>query len=412
MNDTFASSKANQAFVDSLKANKAFRTESVEAAFRAVPRHLFLPGVPLDVVYRDDGIPTKMSNGVGISASSQPSLMAAMLEWLALSPGHRVLEIGAGTGYNAGLMAHLVGPTGRIFTLDIDEDIVEQARMHVATASITNVEVLQRDGNEGYPEAAPYDRIILTVGAWDVPGTWFQQLVPGGRLIIPLGIRTDMLTFAFERLDDHLVSVAAFPGFFMPMRGTQSEASQVQIVALNEGLQVQVGMGRFTDINLELFEDTYQDFSTPIVLDGSFEQKHNLFRWVALRDQRAALVYVTGDWAPRAIVPFFWGKDGEQYTGVGLIDHSCAALLGRILPREAKTDYGLFVRSFGSDDGLAYELIDHVMRWQAAGKPSLVAPSTRLYPNDVTFTLAANEIDIPYPSAHLVVRYEIERQND
>ena len=81
---------------------------------------------PREEVYRDQAIVTKRVDGVSVSSSSQPAIMAVMLEQLAVQPGQRVLEIGAGTGYNAALLAHLVGPTGQVITVDIDAGIVEE----------------------------------------------------------------------------------------------------------------------------------------------------------------------------------------------------------------------------------------------------------------------------------------------
>src|SRR5712692_11171534 len=92
--------------VDQLRAAGTIVSPAVESAFRTVPRHLFLPGVPVEDVYRDAAVTTKRVDGVALSSSSQPSIMATMLEQLDLQPGHSVLEIGAGTGYNAALMAH------------------------------------------------------------------------------------------------------------------------------------------------------------------------------------------------------------------------------------------------------------------------------------------------------------------
>ena len=122
------------ALLKHLKENGSLTQPAVAAAFRAVPRHLFLPDLPLEEVYLDDAIPTKMGNVYPISSSSQPSMMAIMLEQLGLAPGQTVLEIGAGTGYNAALMGHLVGPTGCVTTVDIDDDLVEAARSHLAAA--------------------------------------------------------------------------------------------------------------------------------------------------------------------------------------------------------------------------------------------------------------------------------------
>ena len=146
--------KLHQAFVDQLKSKGVLTVQGIEAAFRAVPRHLFLPDVEPEKVYCDDAIVTKYADGMVISSSSQPSLMAIMLEQLQLEPGHRVLEIGAGTGYNAALMAHVVGTSGQVVTIDIDEDIVENARAHLAAAGFDVVQVICADGGLGYPACA------------------------------------------------------------------------------------------------------------------------------------------------------------------------------------------------------------------------------------------------------------------
>ena len=158
-----------QQLIEHLKQSGALHDVRVEEAFRAVPRHLFLPDLPLSEVYRDQAIPTKQIAGAYVSSSSQPAMMAIMLEQLDLRPGLRVLEIGAGTGYNAALLAYLVGEQRQVFTLDIDEDIVEGARIHLAAAGFARVRVICGDGGLGYPPAAPYDRIVLTVGSGDIP---------------------------------------------------------------------------------------------------------------------------------------------------------------------------------------------------------------------------------------------------
>src|SRR5438309_12058143 len=113
----------NEALVASLETNGTLSDQRVAAAFRAVLRHDFLPGHALKDVYEDTAIMTKFGErGVAVSSSSQPAIMAIMLEQLRVGPGQRVLEIGAGTGYNAALLARLAGSEGRVVTLDFDED--------------------------------------------------------------------------------------------------------------------------------------------------------------------------------------------------------------------------------------------------------------------------------------------------
>ncbi len=191
-----------------------------------MPRHLFVPAVPLEEAYADDPVYTKHDGaGESISAASQPTIVAMMLEQLQVEPGQRVLEIGAGTGYNAGLLAHLVGEDGRVTTIDVDEDIVDSARSGLASAGSWNVRVILGDGALGYADGAPYDRVIATVGAWDLPPAWLEQLAPHGRLVVPLRLRGSVSrSLVLEREDGHWRSPSSKMCTFMPLRGIADDA--------------------------------------------------------------------------------------------------------------------------------------------------------------------------------------------
>jgi protein-L-isoaspartate(D-aspartate) O-methyltransferase len=223
--------RLNQILVDKLKNQGFIQSPEIEAAFLSVQRHLFLPNLPLEEVYQDEAIITKRLNGKSVSSSSQPAMMAIMLEQLNLQPGDQVLEIGAATGYNAALMAHIVGAKGQVITLDIDEDIVKNARRHLEIATAKQVEVICADGGFGYPDFAPYDRIILTVGAWDIAPAWQQQLKPSGRLVLPLTlIANNELSIAFDMVENNLVSVSSKKCGFIKMRGFFAEPQNNQLI--------------------------------------------------------------------------------------------------------------------------------------------------------------------------------------
>lgn len=201
------------------------RSAAIEQAFLAVPRELFLPGAlaegGLEAVYRDEAIVTKRTaDGMPLSSSSQPSIMAKMLEMLDVHPGDRVLEIGAGTGYNAALLARLTTAAGQVTSIDIDEEIVRRARSAL-DASNTRARVVVGDGRAGYPPAAPFDRIIVTAAAREIPSAWFDQLAEGGRLVVPMDLRPSgggmQAIPALERHGESLASVEMTWGQFMSL---------------------------------------------------------------------------------------------------------------------------------------------------------------------------------------------------
>jgi protein-L-isoaspartate(D-aspartate) O-methyltransferase len=170
-------------------ASRLTLSERVEQAMRTVPRELFLPGVSLEDAYSDDIVTThRDTDGTVLSCTTVPSCVAGMLEQLNVRPGHRVLEIGAGTGINAALLAELAGPSGHVTTIDILPDAANRAREHLAAADYENVRVICGDGALGHAADAPYHRIIITAGAWDIPPAWTQQATPDAHLVIPLRI--------------------------------------------------------------------------------------------------------------------------------------------------------------------------------------------------------------------------------
>ncbi|GAA2667603.1 methyltransferase, FxLD system [Streptomyces aculeolatus] len=212
--------RLRNALVDQIKAAGRARTPAVEQALRAVPRHLFVPDSPLEAAYANAVVDVKHDeDGTSISCASQPIIVALMLDQLDAQPGERILELGAGTGYNAALLGHLVGEDGHVTTIDVDEDLVEGAQRHFAAAGVTNVTALTRDGAVGHAEGAPYDRIIATVGAHGIPHAWLAQLADGGRLVAPQRLKgTVSRSIAYEKRDGRWTSAGSEMNTFMPLR--------------------------------------------------------------------------------------------------------------------------------------------------------------------------------------------------
>jgi protein-L-isoaspartate(D-aspartate) O-methyltransferase len=195
------------------------RSERIEQAFRAVPRHRFVPAASVEEAYANKAITIKPGKDRPTSCISVPTVVAMMLGQLDPQPGDRVLEIGAGTGYNAALLAELVGDTGSVTTVDIHPDVTDHARHALAETGYDRVQVVTGDGALGEPDHAPYDKIIVTVGPWDLPPAWFDQLAPGGILVVPLHWRGQARSVAFVRHDTHLRAENSQLCGFIPMIG-------------------------------------------------------------------------------------------------------------------------------------------------------------------------------------------------
>ncbi|MDS1272435.1 methyltransferase, FxLD system [Lipingzhangella sp. LS1_29] len=220
MTPTTDPAELNEALVNRLIGSGHLRSPEIVAAVRATPRHRFLPGVNPQTAYTEDAVAIKHEeSGDMISCISAPSIVATQLEQLGAEPGHRILEAGAATGYNAALLGHLAAPTGHVWTLDVDTDLVDGARKNLADIGVSNVTVVQSDGAAGLTDHAPYDRIHFTVGAGDVPTPILDQLAPHGRLVLPMRIRGSISrSFAFERDGDTWTTVSCEMATFIPLR--------------------------------------------------------------------------------------------------------------------------------------------------------------------------------------------------
>lgn len=176
----------------------------VDRALRTVERHAFVPHATLAGAYASSIVVTKRGPAKEVlSCLSEPGIVALQLGQLDVRAGHRVLEIGAGTGYTAALLAHLAGPDGHVTTIDVDPDVVADARHNLTAAGCDTVHVVLGDGALGHPDGAPYDRIVAAVGAYGIPDSWLAQLGPGGRLVVPLRIVGSVSrSIAFERAEN------------------------------------------------------------------------------------------------------------------------------------------------------------------------------------------------------------------
>ncbi len=171
--------RARERMVATQIVRRGIRDERVLAALLDVPRHAFVPPHLQHGAYDDRPLP--IGEGQTIS---QPYIVASMTASLAPEPGHRVLEIGTGSGYQAAILARLAAD---VVTIERHASLAARASEVFRELGFTNVRVIVGDGTEGYEPAAPYDRILVTAGAPAVPESLKQQLADGGRLVLPVG---------------------------------------------------------------------------------------------------------------------------------------------------------------------------------------------------------------------------------
>ncbi|MFE2185688.1 methyltransferase domain-containing protein [Streptomyces sp. NPDC059455] len=201
--DAPSADELRQHMADHLVRTGSIRSKPWRTAFLSVPRHAFVPdftlraqgslhrysqGDPawLAAAYQDVSLLTQFDqDGTATSSSTQPSLMAQMLEALDVRDGDTVLEIGAGTGYNAALLSHRLGPD-HVVTVDVDPELVAAARTRLRSAGYEPT-LVAGDGMAGYPERAPYDRLLATCGVGRIPTPWRDQLRPGGVIVANIG---------------------------------------------------------------------------------------------------------------------------------------------------------------------------------------------------------------------------------
>jgi protein-L-isoaspartate(D-aspartate) O-methyltransferase len=230
-----------QSMVARLRDEGLITTDGVAAAMNTVPRHDFAPGEPLEKVYQTDTtlVPKVDAQGRQTSVVSASHIQAIQLEQADVRPGMNVLEIGS-SGYNAALIAEMVGPSGSVTTVDIDAAVIERARAGLRRAGYEQVNVVLADAEHGVAQNAPYDRIIVTVGAWDIPPAWRDQLSPDGRIVLPLRFAGISRLIAFDRSPDSPVLAASNYrlGSFVPMQGDGAATEQLIAVTPDLGMRL------------------------------------------------------------------------------------------------------------------------------------------------------------------------------
>lgn len=197
-----------------LLMERGYVDEKVADAMRKVPRSFFVPKRYEINAYDDHPLP--IGYGQTISA---PSVVGFMTMKLEVKKGMRVLEIGAGSGWQAGLLGELVGKEGEVYSVERIPELVELAKANIAKLAYDNIFIIYGDGTKGYVEKAPYERIIVTAASPGVPAPLKEQLKDGGKLIIPVGNRYWQELLLIEKNGEKFTESALMSVVFVPLIG-------------------------------------------------------------------------------------------------------------------------------------------------------------------------------------------------
>jgi protein-L-isoaspartate(D-aspartate) O-methyltransferase len=372
----------------------------VEAALRTAPRHLFAPEVSLEAAYAVEPVEVKRDeHGVLISTMSSPDIQAMQLVQADIQPGMRVLEVGSG-GYFASLLAELVGPTGHVTTMDIDPVVTSRAATCLIAARYPGVQVVTGDAEYGWKANAPYDRIMITVGAWDVPPAWRDQLADGGRIVLPLRMKGVSRSLALQRTNDHLAALSAGICGFVPMQGASRHDEHLWLLNGEK-----VGL-RFDDGNLSdpsrldgvLAGEPTADWSGVTVARS--EPLGDLPLWLAttLPGFCNLTVAASGDEEPGIAVE----RGGRWFPYATVEDDSFAYLSVR---PAGKSHVELGAHGYGPHGGeVAQAIVEQVRVWNRdhRGHPG---PEFSVWPNGRPAGMPPTTLVIPKQHTHVAISW-------
>jgi len=372
--DSARAGQLRDGLADALVADGTIASKEVEAAFRTVPRHLFVPGAALEEAYAQDRVVTKRDErGITISSVTAPQIQALMLEQARLGPGMRVLEIGSG-GYNAALMAELAGPSGEVTTVDIDPEVTGRARRCLGEAGYSQVNVVLADGEQGCPQYAPFDRIVVTAGAWDIPPAWADQLAGAGIITVPLRMRGLTRSVSFACGAGHLVARSAKVCGFVAMQGAGEHDERLLLLRGKEiGLRFDDGWPSGPGL-LSGVLDAPPTRAWSGVTVGRMEPFDTLQLWLATTLEGFCLLAVDRDLDSGLVSP------ANRIASPAVVDGASFAYLATRRVNDATVEFG--AEAFGpGGPALAEAMAGQVRVWDRAYR-SGSGPRIAAYPAD------------------------------
>jgi len=378
------------------------RSREVQQVLRETPRHAFVPDAELAAAYNpvQSVITHRFGDGRSLSCASAPYVVAMQLDQLEVRPGHRILELGAGTGYNAAMLAQLTGDGSLVTTVDIDADVTAQAVRNLAATSHTDVQVITGDGGLGYAENAPYDRLIATVSPWDISAQWWEQLAHGARVVVPLRWRGQARGLGLAYTDGRLVADSnELCGFVHLVNEEHGELNAV----IAEEHSVKLHWDRDQNVNPDalggVLEQPRTEAWSGVTIAGD-EPYDGIWVRLTVTDPRVCRLDARHD-VPRDVC-----QPVQAYRTPALVEGDSLAYLTM---RRQETDGGarweLGAIGHGS---LAYALAEHfcgeLRAWSVERDAQI--PSVTIYPADVPVEATGACAVIRKTHSTLVLSYE------
>jgi protein-L-isoaspartate(D-aspartate) O-methyltransferase len=277
-------------------------------------------------------------------------------------------------GYNAALIAELVGPGGHVVTVDIDADITTAARTYLDRAGYPQVQVVHGDGDLGHPPGAPFDAIIVTVEAGDIPPSWIAQLAPEGRIVVPLRMRTLTRCLTLQRRADHLVATTALQCGFVPMQGDRRQLARRMPLRGND---VVLLLDDPTDVDIVALTAALDQPQPPVwspvfITMQELRSFENLHMWLSSQPRPFGALAVDREATKGLLDP------QDRFTCPTLLSDASFAYLAMRKVDDDRWQFG--AHGFGPDaDALTSDVIDLLVGWDHAYRHA-PAPEISVHP--------------------------------
>jgi len=350
----------NKQMTEQVKKRGFLKNPEYEKAFLSTQRHFFIP-VLYDIenqewkkyevnysdpqeeimkkIYVDTPLVISVEQENVVSTSSQPTVMSMMIEEAKLKKGEKVLEVGAGSGYNASVMSHVVGDTGRIITTELERTVYETAKENLERFGVKNVEIHCLDGGLGYQEEAPFDKIVVTTSSSDITEEWVKQLNTGGIVVLPLVTRGIEAIVSLKKEDEEsLKGDIKYYVRFLTMRGLSSSIMHYGLTSKRMRPLYRI-LKNYAKEDKEIWK-LFENLERRKVMD--------FFFFLALNDEEAN-AFISEEEEKFEWGYGLWGKENEK----GIV----------FVFRKKAYSWG--------DKGLKERFTKWFRKWQGAGQPSL-----------------------------------------